>query len=96
MPLTEPDLWISHIRLFDSSHATRTSRTGTVLLHRPVPAKAYGAPFAYSDIRKSLSSVVSISVYGILRLFPLRQTVNPFGWLYVLGGHYPVYSPTTS
>ncbi|VGO22682.1 hypothetical protein SCARR_04777 [Pontiella sulfatireligans] len=28
MPLTEPDLWISHIRLFDSSHITRTSRTG--------------------------------------------------------------------
>jgi hypothetical protein len=49
MPLTEPDLWISHIRLFDSSHATRTSRIGTVPLHRPVPAKAYGAPFAYSD-----------------------------------------------
>ena len=25
MPLTEPDLWISHIRLFDSSHVTRIS-----------------------------------------------------------------------
>ena len=23
MPLTEPDLWISHIRLFDLSHVTR-------------------------------------------------------------------------
>jgi hypothetical protein len=49
MPLTELDLWISHIRLFDSSHVTRTSRTGTVLLHLPVPARAYdGAPFRVS------------------------------------------------
>ena len=30
MPLTEPDLWISRIRLFDSSHVTQIPRIEVV------------------------------------------------------------------
>ena len=52
MPLTEPDLWISHIRLFDSSHVTRIpgievvpdrrlrKRVVTDIVVKPCPAHA--------------------------------------------------------
>jgi hypothetical protein len=72
MPLTEPDLWISHIRLFDSSHVTRVPLVGLPCPTAPFLKDLMEHLFACFDGREFLNSVISISVYGILRLFPLR------------------------
>jgi len=69
MPLTEPDLWISHIRLFTNTLFNSHIKNLT----------------ATSDIRRRMVFIVSSnSVIGLCLTSPLRINANPFECSFLL------------
>jgi len=86
MPLTEPDLWISHIRLFNHTHSvfnTKASHT-THLFPLSLQQTAQGGNtliHRYIGIVDKIISVydfLSISVYSTTNPYTSHLIANPF------------------